>query len=257
MISVFGSSGFIGSNWMKKYPDSYPEPRDSKTPKYDNVLYFRGTNSNYNVFSEDPTIDIKTNLLLFVETLKNINKNTHFGLISSWFIYHPLGFYSSTKRCQEHLFESYCKTFEIPNYNILRLSNIFGKDLRASSKKNALEFMINKIKKNEDIQIYEGDNFRNFLDVDTCCEAIKFVMENGKSGETYNIGAGQSHRVGDLIEYCIKKINSKSKIHMVETPKFHQQVQVKDFWMDTLRLKELGFNNNIDIYEKLDNLLLS
>lgn len=252
-ISVFGSTGFIGSNWMELYPNSYSEQRESTKPKYHDVLYFRGTNSNYNIFS-DPTIDVKTNLLLFTETLRNLTLVDNFTLISSWFTYYPRGFYSATKLCQEQLLESYCKTFNI-QFKILRLSNIVGKDIRASSKKNALEFMINKIKNNEDIQLYEGDNYRNFLDVEKCCRAIKYVMDNGKNGQTYNIGATASHRIGDLLKYCINKTNSKSKIVMVETPEFHKQVQIKDFFMDTSKLQELGFDNNIDMYKELDKLL--
>jgi dTDP-glucose 4,6-dehydratase len=253
MISLFGK-GFIGTKFYDMYKDiTYIEPRDSTFSKYNEILYLRGTNSNYNVFS-DPTLDIKVNLLLFTETLKNLTPNHNFTLISSWFTYFPRGFYSATKLCQEQLLESYCKTFHIP-FKILRLSNIIGKDSRASAKKNALEFMINKIKNNEDIQLYEGDNYRNFLDVKTCCEAIRYVMVNGENGQTYNIGASESYKVGDLLQYCIEKTKSKSKINMIETPEFHKICQARDFWMDTGKLRDLGFNNQINICKTLDNLL--
>lgn len=254
MISLFGGTGFIGSNFLKLYSEiSYVEDRDSITSQNNEILYLRGTNSNYNLFS-DPTLDIKVNLLLFTETLKNLTPNHNITLISSWFTYYPRGFYSATKLCQEQLLECYCKTFHIP-YKILRLSNIIGKDFRASSKKNALEFMINKIKNNEDIQLYEGDNYRNFLDVETCCNAIKHIMENGQNGQTYNIGADQSYRVGDLLNYCIDKTKSKSKVNMMETPEFHKICQARDFWMDTGKLRDLEFNNKINIYKELDKLL--
>lgn len=253
MISLFGN-GFIGGNYAKLYPnDVFIEPRSSLKPQYNDVLYFRSTNSNYNIF-EDASLDVKTNLLLFTETLKNITPNHNFCHISSWFVYWPKGFYSITKLAQEQLLESYCLTFKIP-YKILRLSNVFGKDTRASAKKNALEFLISKIKNNEDIQLYEGDNFRNFLDVETCCKAIKFVMDNGENGQIYDIGADKSYKMRDLLEFCIKETNSKSKIEIVKTPEFHNQVQIKDFHMNTSKLTSLGFDNKINIYDKLRNLL--
>ncbi len=253
-ISVFGATGFIGSNWMKMFPDiSYAEPRESLSPKNDNILYFRSTNSNYNIFS-DPTLDVRTNLLLFTETLKNLTSNHNFCLISSWFVFFPRGFYSATKAAQEQLLESYSLTFNIP-FKILRLSNIIGGDFRANKKKNALEYMIGRIKNNEDIELYDGDNYRNFLDIETCLKAIKFVMDNGNNGEIYNIGSSESHRVGDLLNFCIKETGSKSKIKMIETPKFHRQVQIKDFHMDTNKLVDLGFNNKINIYNKLKQIL--
>lgn len=253
-VSIFGSTGFIGSNWVKMYPKiSYEEPRESAIPENNKILYFRGTNSNYNIFS-NPSLDVSTNLLLFTETLKNLTPNSNFTLISSWFVYYPRGFYSATKLCQEQLLESYCNTFNIP-FKILRLSNVIGCDKKANGKKNALEFMINKIKNNEDVQLYDGDNYRNYLDVDTCCRAIKFIMDNGNEGEIYNIGSSESYRVEDLLDFCIKETGSKSKIQRIETPKFHKQVQVKDFWMDTHKLQELGFNNKINIYNKLNQIL--
>ena len=160
MISVFGASGFIGSKWMELYSDaSFAEERSSILSKYKDILYFRGTNSNYSVF-KDPTLEVKTNLLLLTEMFKNLTPEHSFNLISSWFVYgknnceinkesdccNPKGFYSITKKCAEDLLISYCKTFNI-KYRILRLANVYGNnDSGTSKKKNALNYLINKIK---------------------------------------------------------------------------------------------------------------
>ena len=191
MISVFGSTGFVGSKWMNLYSEnSYSESRDSIKAQHKDILYFRATNSNYNVFS-DPSIDVDTNLILLTKLFKNINSSNNFNLISSWFVYgknnceinreinycNPKGFYSITKYTQEQLTESYCETNNI-NYKILRLCNVIGGDQKATAKKNALEFLIDKLKKHEELNIYEGDNYRNYLNVEDICIAINLINQN-------------------------------------------------------------------------------
>jgi nucleoside-diphosphate-sugar epimerase len=253
MISVFGSTGFIGSNWTKMYPDiSFPEERDSLIPKYDKILYLRSTVSNYNVFA-DPSLDVSTNLLLFTKTLDNTSKNCEFNLISSWFVETGMGFYSITKRAQEELLESYSKTFD-RKYKIIRLSNVISGDSKANKKKNALEHMINEIKNNKDIEIYEGTNFRNFINVSDCCRAIKLILDKGENGQKYNVGDLQSYRIQDLLEYCIDKTKSKSKISIVPIPRFHSLVQCQNYWMETEKLKKLGFKAEKTIWQTLDEI---
>jgi nucleoside-diphosphate-sugar epimerase len=266
-ISVFGGTGFIGSNWFQLYKNSsFLEERASITPKYKNILYFRSTNSNYSVF-EDPTKEISTNLLLLTKTFANLTKNNTFNLVSSWFVYgknnltinseadncKPKGFYSISKFAQEQFLESYCETFSI-NYRILRLCNVIGKDSGASSQKNATEFIINKLKNNEDVNIYKGDNYRNFLHVHDVCRAIKLVTEKGHKNTIYNIGSNNSTKIIDIVDFCKNRLNSKSKINFIDTPAFHQQVQTKDFHMNTDKLYNLGFKPNFSLEKTLSAL---
>lgn len=251
-ISLFGA-GFIGGKFNELYKDEvYIESRESINPVNDKVLYFRGTTTNYNIFN-NPNLDIDVNLTLFVNTLKNLKPNSEFNHISSWFVHAPQGFYSATKLCQEHLLESYCHTF-YHKYRILRLCNIIGGDNKKSSQKNALEFIIDKLKKNDNIQIYEGDNYRNYLHVEDGCRAIKLALDKGKLDETYEIGDIKSYKLIDLIEHCKRKLDSKSVITRIKTPYFHEIVQVKDFHMDTQKIYELGFKPNYNIFETLDLL---
>lgn len=263
-ISVFGSTGFIGKKWMELYSDdSFAEDRSAIIAKFKDILYFRGTNSNYSVF-KDPTLEIKTNLVLMSEMFSNLTKDNTFNLISSWFVYgknnltinsekdfcNPKGFYSISKYAQEQFLESYCETFSI-NYRILRLCNVIGKDIGANSQKNATEYLIEKLKKNEEVNVYKGDNYRNFLFVEDVCRAIKLILEKAEKNQIYNIGNIESIKIIDLIEYCRKLLGSKSKINIIDAPIFHQQVQAKDFHMDTNKLYSLGFKPKYSLEDTL------
>lgn len=266
-ISVFGGTGFIGSNWFQLYNKiSFLEEKSSIYSKYNEILYLRSTTSNYSVF-DDPSLDISTNLLLMSKMFQNLTCNNTFNLVSSWFVYgknniflnsendtcNPKGFYSISKYAQEQFLESYCKSFSI-NYRILRLCNVIGKDNRANAQKNATEFLIQKLKKNEDVNIYKGDNYRNFLYVEDVCRAIKLVLEKGNKNEIYNIGNTESTKIIDIIDYCKKRLNSKSRINFIDIPKFHEQVQTKDFHMNTKKLYDLGFKPKFSLEKTLDIL---
>ena len=141
-ISVYGSSGFLGSRFCEMYPNTTIQiPREQNFPNSSDVLYFISTVHNYNIFTE-PHKDIDTNLnklISVLEECRKINNNTTFNFISSWFVYgmnstldtketdicDPRGFYSITKRAAEQMLICNCNTFGI-NYRIMRMTNIIG-----------------------------------------------------------------------------------------------------------------------------------
>lgn len=270
-IDVFGATGFIGSRFCNLYKDiTYTHPRDNSYPDYTNILYLISTIDNYNVFT-DRHIDINTNLNKLMDVIGYCNNTNEavFNFVSSWFVYgdsplpaketsycNPKGFYSITKRCAEQLLISYCETFHI-KYRILRLGNVYGKgDSKFSKKKNALQFLINEIKENRDINLYFGGNFlRDYIHVDDACRAIKLCLEKAELNTIINISNGIGYNFRDLIEYVIKETKSSSKMHSIEQPDFHKIVQVKDMVLDTENLKKLGYKPQITIEEGLKSLL--
>src|SRR3990167_1605560 len=168
IISLFGR-GFIGGRFHEMYKDEvFVEERDSLIPKYNNILYLISTTHNYNIYS-DINIDIDTNLKKLVAILENCKnrKNLVFNFISSWFVYgdikmpfketdlcNPKGFYSITKKTAEDLLISFCTTFSL-QWKIFRLANVFGPgDKGVNKQKNRLTIFANKIKKNEDVDLY-------------------------------------------------------------------------------------------------------
>jgi ribosomal protein L7Ae-like RNA K-turn-binding protein len=144
-------------------------------------------------------IDVETNLVHLLKVLENCkDKNIEFTYVSSWFVYgeallpaaetsycKPKGFYSITKRTAEQLIETYCKTYNI-KYNIVRLGNVVGiADSKVSNKKNVLQFLINELKQDKDINLYcNGEFFRDFIDVNDVADGLKFIIDNNTFGDT-------------------------------------------------------------------------
>ena len=269
-LSIFGGKGFIGSNFARRYPEvSNVIDRNSKIPYDDNILYLISTTDNYNVFT-DLHLDIDTNLNKLMEIIPNVKGTVNF--VSSWFVYgngyedlnneaseddpcNPRGFYSITKKAAEDLLISYCKTFN-KNYRIIRLCNVIGGDPGAGKKKNALEFLIGNIINNEDVLVYTGNNYRNFLHVDDVSDALKLITESGELNTVYNVGSVSSTRLLDILEYVKFKCNSTSNLNFTVPTSFHTIIQTPNFFMNTNKVRGLGFVQKYDVYEAFDRVIL-
>ena len=270
LINVLGGNGFVGSRYRELTENVVINAKYDYNVKDDSeVVYFISTVDNYNVYT-NPFVDIETNLTWLINTLESCkDKNITFNFISSWFVYgdvelpakedshcDPKGFYSITKRAAEQLLISYCETFGL-NYRILRLSNILGpQDKKVSKKKNALQYMINQLKNNEDISLYDGGNtYRDYLYVDDCVDAINLILEKGDLNTIYNIGSGYPTYIGKVIEYAKEQLNSTSNIGNIPPAEFHNIVQTKNMVLDNTKLINLGFKPKYKISDIIDTLI--
>lgn len=271
-ISLFGATGFIGSSYLNHSINQVEAvERFDPNPQFSEILYTIGTTDNYNIF-ENPYLDIETNLIRLISDLELLRKkfgNFTINFLSSWFVYgdaslppfredgncNPKGFYSISKYAAEKFLISYCATFDI-KYRILRLANVFGpSDSGVSKKKNALQFLLGEIKKNRDIELYEGGDFvRDYIDVRDVVTAIDLLIEKGEENSIYNIGTGVPIKFYDLLSKAKLHKNSSSKFKNIPTPDFHKIVQVRDSFLDVSKLSNLGFSPKYSILNEIINL---
>jgi nucleoside-diphosphate-sugar epimerase len=274
-INLFGGTGFIGSRFSQLYKEHVIlNDRDDYIPKTNNILYFISTIDNYNVH-KDLHIDVNTNLTLLLNVLENIKNNPTkditFNFISSWFVYgqndkipfkendlgcNPTGFYSITKRCAEQLIISFCETYGI-KYRIFRLANVLGEgDKKISKKKNALQFLIQEIANDRDVELYYGGNvLRDYIYVDDVCNAIFHCINKAPVNEIINVGSGKPYLFLNIIKDAIIKANSKSKIIEINPTHFHNIVQVKNSYLDTTKLTNYGYKCEYDIDKIVQKLV--
>lgn len=269
-LQVFGGNGFVGSAFVRKNPLCTVKQRnDHVVDKDKDILYLISTVTNYNV-KTDPYIDIETNLILLMKILSQFqNSDKVFNFISSWFVYgntpmpateesicNPTGFYSITKRCAEQLLMSYCQTFNI-KYRIIRLANVAGfGDNKASAQKNALQYMINQLKQNLDINLYEGGNmYRDYIHVNDAVDAIDLILDKGETNSIYNVGNGTPLLMKDLIEYAKQLIGGTGRINYIDVPQFHKIVQVHSQWMKNDKLKSLGYEPKYDMKSIIEDMI--
>ena len=147
----------------------------------------------------------------------------------------PRNPYAASKAGADRLAYSYWATYDVPVV-ISRASNTFGR--RQYPEKMIPLFVTNAIDR-EALPLYgDGQNIRDWLHVDDHCLAIDLLIEQGRLGETYNIGGGNeltnldlTHRILELLE------RPASLIKAVADRPGHD----RRYRLDTSKLRALGW----------------
>ncbi len=121
----------------------------------------------------------------------------------------PSSPYASSKACGELLIKSYYKTYGI-NVKTTRCTNNYGP-------RQFPEKLIPKViilaQQNKKIPIYgSGKNIRDWIYVLDHCDAITKVMNNGKSGESYNISGNNEINNNTIVKKILKIMGKSQKL---------------------------------------------
>ncbi len=113
--------------------------------------------------------------------------------------YDPRSPYSASKASSDHLARSYFHTFQFPVL-ITHCSNNFGS---YQHPEKLIPKTISRIMAGEIIPVYgDGSNVRDWIYVEDHVLALILVMEQGRLGETYDIGGGNEESNLNLVN-CI------------------------------------------------------
>ena len=147
-------------------------------------------------------------------------------------LYKPNSPYAASKACSDHLVRSWYKTYNLPII-ISNCSNNYG--YYQYPEKLIPHVILNAIK-NKAIPVYgDGKQIRDWIHVDDHCNALIKIMQNGKPGESYNVGASCQRTNIQLIKLilnCLKKIikqTSKRNVCFNHLIKFVKDIPGHDF----------------------------
>lgn len=102
--------------------------------------------------------------------------------------YAPNSPYSASKAASDHLVRSYFHTYGLPALTT-NCSNNYGP---RQFPEKLIPLMIRNALKGLPLPVYgDGQNVRDWLHVEDHCDGIRTVLENGTTGQTYNIGGKQ------------------------------------------------------------------
>lgn len=120
--------------------------------------------------------------------------------------YDPHSPYSASKASSDHLVRAYHDTFGLPIV-ISNCSNNYGS---YQFPEKLIPLFINNIRNNKPLPVYgKGENVRDWLYVEDHAKAIDVIFNNGKDGETYNIGGHNEWKNIDLIKVICKIMDKK------------------------------------------------
>ena len=119
--------------------------------------------------------------------------------------YKPNSPYSASKAASDHLVRAWHHTFELPTL-ISNCTNNYGPH---QHQEKLIPLIITNALENKNLPIYgDGKNIRDWLYVEDHCEAIIKILENGKPGETYNIGGSCEKNNLEVVSEICKILDS-------------------------------------------------
>ncbi|MGI9301944.1 MAG: dTDP-glucose 4,6-dehydratase [Gammaproteobacteria bacterium] len=111
--------------------------------------------------------------------------------------YDPSSPYSASKASSDHLVRAYHRTYGL-NVTISNCSNNYGP---YQFPEKLIPLTILSALEGKRIPVYgDGSNIRDWLYIEDHCRGIELVLQQGKSGETYNIGGHNEQRNIDIVE---------------------------------------------------------
>ncbi len=134
--------------------------------------------------------------------------------------YDPSSPYSASKAASDHFVKAYFRTYGLPTL-ITNCSNNYGP---YQFPEKLIPLVILNIVEEKPLPIYgDGKNVRDWLYVLDHCDAIIKVLEEGRPGETYNIGGGAEreniqivHTLCDLLDERLERTGDKSSRNLIQ-----------------------------------------
>lgn len=157
----------------------------------------------------------------------------------------PSSPYSASKAGADRLAFSYFKTFSVPVI-IVRPCNNYGP---YQFPEKFIPLFITNALEDKELPLYgDGQNVRDWLFVEDCCRAIDYVLNNGKIGEVYNIGAGQEAKNIDIAKKILLLTGKpETLLKFVKDRPGHD----RRYSLDWSKIRNLGWQPKIGIQEGL------
>ena len=229
--------------------------------KPDVIIHLAGNASHSKSF-ENPLKDIDSNAkttLFMLEKIRKLNTPCKFILGSTFIVIgrpkklpvnentpcNPTTVYGTNRLSSEYFCKIYHEVYGL-HTNIFRITNSYGPREQIIPKKNAVNFLIYKSFKKEEISIYnQGKFFRDFIYIDDVISGINSILKKGKSGELYWISSGKRtwfYEFGDILEKT-----TGCKVKYSETPVYTKKVDVGNFVVSNSKLRKLGWSPKISV----------
>jgi len=163
--------------------------------------------------------------------------------------------YAASKAGSDLLARSYFKTYGLPTI-ITRCSNNYGP---YQFPEKLIPLSINRVLKNQPIQLYgDGKNIRDWISVFDHSTAVETVLEKGKAGEIYNIGANTEKSNLEIAQLILKILGKPlDQIKFTNDRLGHdrryainaKKIQQKLKWKPQIKFEE-GLIKTIEWYKK-------
>jgi UDP-glucose 4-epimerase len=231
----------------------------------DMIIHLAGETSHSKSFV-NPLEDIESNAkstLFILEKIRVLNLKCRFILGSTFIVIgkpkklpvneetpcNPTTIYGANRLASEHYCQIYQNVYGLDTI-VFRITNSFGPREQYVSNKNAINYLIYKAYKGDEITIYnKGKFYRDLIYISDVISAITTIMKNGKSGNLYWISSGKKiwfYQLGKWLNQL-----TGTTIKYVRSPIYTKKVDVGNFLVDNSKLRALGWKPKVSVMEGL------
>lgn len=171
--------------------------------------------------------------------------------------YNPSSPYAASKAAADHLVRAYHRTYELPTL-ITNCSNNYGP---YQHPEKLIPLMILNASRRKPLPVYgDGKQVRDWLYVEDHCDAIRMVLEKGRVGESYNIGASQERTNMEIVGIICRHMDQlfpspmphvRLVTHVIDRPGHDRRYAMN---ADKIR-RGLGWQASVDLEAGLEKTL--
>jgi len=154
--------------------------------------------------------------------------------------YRPRTPYNASKAAADHYVRAYHETFGLPT-TITNCSNNYGP---YQFPEKVIPLFTTNALDDQQLPLYAStQNKREWLHVEDHCRAIELVLQDGRVGETYNVGSGVEKTIDEIADAVLAALGkSESLKEIVEDRPGHD----RRYLLDSTKLREeLGWRDEI------------
>ena len=161
----------------------------------------------------------------------------------------PTSPYAASKASSDLLALSYYKTYGLP-VTISRCSNNYGTH---QYPEKLIPLMIQKALQGESLPVYgDGSNIRDWIHVVDHCRAVDCILQKGKVGEVYNIGAREEISNIDLVKRMLDVLGKPHELITYVPDRLGHDLR---YAIDSSKLESLGWKPEYTIEDTLTGIV--
>jgi GDP-4-dehydro-6-deoxy-D-mannose reductase len=200
--------------------------------------YLANVFTSQNILASIQHLDISCRVLLIGSAAEYGNIAPHENPVSETHALKPVGVYGLTKMFQTQLMDYFCRVHKL-DIVMARPFNLLGRFQSRRLFIGNLYDQIEQYQRGQVNRISVGSlgSKRDYFPVENAVEAYRLIMNEGHSGEIYNVGSGKSISVHALLEKTLEEYGlDKSIVDSVET---NSRSDVPNIYADITRLNGL------------------
>ena len=160
--------------------------------------------------------------------------------------YRPRTPYNASKAGADHLVRAYFETFALPT-TISNCSNNYGP---FQFPEKVIPLFVTNALDDKPLPLYAAtQNQREWLHVLDHCRAIELVLEQGREGETYNVGSGVEKSIEEIADAVLELTGKPASLKTIVPDRPGHD---RRYLLDSTKLREeLGWRDQIPFAEGL------